>query len=298
MTNANMDIPNFDNTQYMEAKESRATLEPLNYEPIYFRSNAYDWEIKPHRHSSLYQIFLLNKGAFLIKLDDKQGLYKAPTLLVIPPMCVHGFEYEKESDGHVFSIFQSVLSEFLPFHKKFAEQLEHPIIINGELFTSQLTEIENIFSKIKDEFYGMNPGRLQVLQSQISYLFIMIMRLSKHGIVSRPSYDHAEERLAQRFKELVEIYFSQHKTNDFYASELGISTSKLVAISNDILGTPPQKQAHDRLILEAKRNLIYTNKPSSNIAHILGFGDPAYFSRFFKKITGETPSHFRRTYIK
>ena len=49
----------------------------------------------------------------------------------------------------------------------------------------------------------------------------------------------------------------------------------------------------DRLVLEAQRLLIYTNATSSMVAYELGFKDPSYFSRFFKRRTGLSPMAFR-----
>jgi AraC family transcriptional activator of pobA len=53
------------------------------------------------------------------------------------------------------------------------------------------------------------------------------------------------------------------------------------------------KVIHQRLITEAQRNLIYTGKTAADIALSLGFSDPAYFNRFFKRMTGQTPKNFR-----
>lgn len=54
-----------------------------------------------------------------------------------------------------------------------------------------------------------------------------------------------------------------------------------------------QQVLHARLLVEAKRQLLYTVRSSSTIAYGLGFKDPAYFSRFFKRATGKNPREFR-----
>jgi AraC family transcriptional activator of pobA len=51
---------------------------------------------------------------------------------------------------------------------------------------------------------------------------------------------------------------------------------------------------HQRLLLEAKRNLIYTNMTVNQLAERLGFADPAYFSRFFRRLSGASPKAFRQ----
>jgi AraC family transcriptional activator of pobA len=60
------------------------------------------------------------------------------------------------------------------------------------------------------------------------------------------------------------------------------------------VGKAPQSLLHDRLMLEAKRNLLYTTLPVSTIAFDLGFNDPAYFSRFFANREGMSPAAYRK----
>jgi AraC family transcriptional activator of pobA len=62
----------------------------------------------------------------------------------------------------------------------------------------------------------------------------------------------------------------------------------------DVTGKPPTRLVHDRLLLEAKRSLTYTNMTIAETAYDLGFTDPAYFSRFFSERVGESPAAFRR----
>jgi len=51
---------------------------------------------------------------------------------------------------------------------------------------------------------------------------------------------------------------------------------------------------HQRLLLEAKRELVYTSMTISQISDQLGFSEPAYFSRFFKRMTGRSLKEFRQ----
>ena len=64
-------------------------------------------------------------------------------------------------------------------------------------------------------------------------------------------------------------------------------------ICRAVADASPQQILHARLLVEAKRQLLYTVRASSTIAYALGFKDPAYFSRFFKRATGKTPKAFR-----
>ncbi|MOA66752.1 DNA-binding transcriptional regulator AraC [compost metagenome] len=52
---------------------------------------------------------------------------------------------------------------------------------------------------------------------------------------------------------------------------------------------------HQRLLLEARRNLIYTRMSIGQLSDSLGFTDPTYFARWFKRLSGQTPNAYRRS---
>lgn len=66
------------------------------------------------------------------------------------------------------------------------------------------------------------------------------------------------------------------------------------AVKASFLGHSASAEIHRRLALEAKRMLLYTDKPAFAIATELGFADPAYFGRFFRRECGVTPRQFRQ----
>jgi AraC family transcriptional activator of pobA len=79
-----------------------------------------------------------------------------------------------------------------------------------------------------------------------------------------------------------------------YAKALNVTAARLRAACIEVTGKTPTRVLEERLVLEAKRNLTYTNMTVAQIAYYLGFTDPAYFSRFFSKLAGESPAAFRR----
>jgi AraC family transcriptional activator of pobA len=79
-----------------------------------------------------------------------------------------------------------------------------------------------------------------------------------------------------------------------YAATLGISAPHLNSICKRYGGRSALQIIHDRLMLAARRGLAYTDVSVACIARNLGFADPAYFTRFFRRAEGVTPSAFRR----
>ena len=73
-----------------------------------------------------------------------------------------------------------------------------------------------------------------------------------------------------------------------------MARTNFAAIAQTLAGKTALRLIHERLLLEARRELIYTTRPISTIADSLGFADPGYFTRFFKRLSGLSPKDFRR----
>lgn len=95
------------------------------------------------------------------------------------------------------------------------------------------------------------------------------------------------------FSALIESHFRDQLSIDQYAYRLGITPAHLNNLARRFTGYTAQDMVHQRLVLEAKRQLLYTALSAKQIAEGLGFSEPAYFSRFFKRLTGVSPRAFR-----
>ena len=99
--------------------------------------------------------------------------------------------------------------------------------------------------------------------------------------------------LTKRFLQLVERNFLAIVSVRDYAEMLNVTSNHLIETTKRTLGKPAGRIIRERLLLEAKRLLCYSNMSASDIAYHLSFEDPSYFSRFFKKYTGVCPMEFR-----
>jgi len=104
----------------------------------------------------------------------------------------------------------------------------------------------------------------------------------------------ADDKLSTytRFKLLVENNLTNHETVNDIAEKLELNTNSLYNIVKSYSGLSPKAFITNRLILEAKRRLYYSESSIKELAYDLGFNDPEYFSRLFKKETGKTIAVF------
>ena len=99
--------------------------------------------------------------------------------------------------------------------------------------------------------------------------------------------------LLREFNFLVETHFKKEHSVSFYANKL-FKSPKTLSNTFAKLNTSPLQIIHERIILEAKRLLIYTDKTAKEIAYEIGFDDASHLSRLFKKHTTFSPSNFKK----
>ena len=104
----------------------------------------------------------------------------------------------------------------------------------------------------------------------------------------RASFD-----LFSRFRAQVEMHYAQQWSVAQYAEQLQVGEVRLNRLCLKLGGKSAFDMAQHRLMLEARRKLTYVPASVASIAYELGFQDPAYFSRAFKRHTGMTPKQFR-----
>lgn len=105
----------------------------------------------------------------------------------------------------------------------------------------------------------------------------------------------------QRFVEArkhIEKHYKEERNVEFYARKMELSSKRLNEIFRELSGQTVTQVLHHRLLLESKRELITQSKTIQNISDELGFENPSYFARFFKKHEGVSPSEFLKQMFK
>ncbi len=156
----------------------------------------------------------------------------------------------------------------------------------------QARRFTEICKELEREAQAALDGQLTLLHSHMRILLIEARRIHQ----AQPGAMRTETAaflLTKRFVLLVEAHYLTTSSVADYATLLHVSTNHLIETVKRTMGKPAGKIIHERLMLEAKRLLRYSDTPVAEIATYLNFEDPSYFSRFFKKHTGFSPSEFR-----
>jgi len=223
---------------------------------------------------------------------SKDFITSSPTLLFIPPPIVHGFQFQEAIDGGVISVdvnlFKSLFSKYSLPH----DWIDEAIVVGDN--KAQTDSFDQSFTRIEEEFSKPNRFRNSMLQIMLEDLIVQLTRLSL-GNSQRSKFSplSRQQERARAFCDLLETYYCKNVGLNFYAQELKISTVQLTRTCRAVLDKSPNEMIMARKILEAKRMLKFTQRSIEDVSDTLSFNTVGYFSRFFKRKTGQTPRDFR-----
>ena len=162
--------------------------------------------------------------------------------------------------------------------------------------TEQERKFELLLEVILEEFRTVDNIQGDMLQMLLKRFIIICTRLAKEQHIVHELNDGQIDTI-RRFNVLVDMHFRTLRKVKDYADLLHKSPKTLSNLFSTYNQQSPQQIIQERVVLEAKRLLLFTDKQTQEIAYDLGFEDPAYFSRFFKKQAGLTPSAFREEHV-
>ena len=264
--------------------------ELVHSEPLVERSEMHDWKIRPHRHNDLAQLFLVLEGRGRARLDSVWYEVTAPCLLLIPVRVVHEFEWDNASAGYVLSISSSLINSLMRNMKPVEASMQSARIVD---VSSSRGFVRELFAEIHIECVDRRPLRDASLESLVRVLAVWLTRNADSPTSAAAPPDRARTHFA-KFTQAVNEHHKEHWSVAEYANILGISPSHLNAICRKLAEKSALDVIHARLMLAARRQLVYTEKNIAGVAYHLGFADPSYFARFFKRETGMTPAEYRK----
>ncbi len=277
---------------YGERDEGRFP-DALHIETIVSRSRRHGWRIGAHRHPGLLQFFVLLGGGGLARIDGADHPLQRGSAVSIPPFAVHEFHFDAGTDGYVASVGGGTLRRLLRLDLAMIALQRFPLLLTFDPASSSFRSLKRQMELAYEEFAAEAFGRDAALAAHAELIALNFARSGALEPFASFEAHGVKTKLVKRFLECVEAGFWQHRSVKDYADELGISPTHLRRTCRAVLGYPALKVIHDRLLIEAKRKLIYSERPVSHIAYELGFEDAAYFARFFAGRAGASPSQYR-----
>lgn len=247
---------------------------------------------KPHRDDHCQLMFALN-GKFKLNIDFEIIEFARPSLLCIFPEQVHHIIAVNDPKGWMISFDPSLVNkEVLGVLES---KINNPFLFQeNSAFFEQLRILMDLIEKVQSE--NIN----NYIQKSIHSLLNALLSLIAGELVSTISLDKSKENrsiiIKEAFIKLTKEHYKTWKQPAQYASALSISTAHLNDIVKSLTGSPVSIHIQETSIMEAKRLLYFTDSSVKEIAYQVGYDEPVYFGKLFKKVTSLTPLKFREKF--
>ena len=239
-------------------------------------------------------VFLLVEGSgVLARSRMEDAAIEAPVLLWLPHPARGSMQVRAGSHGYTATIstnfvHRTASDPLLTVHRQpFLSQFN---LVPAELLAAKLPSLVASFEALVEEAREMSAGAAAALGLHLGVLILHLWRCA--GI--QGNQGRSGQTTVQRFARLVELHYREGLRMTEYAARLGISHAQLHESCRRVAGRTPLSLVHERLLEEARARLRQNELSVEQVGYSLGFRDPGYFSRFFKRLTSESPGTFQR----
>ena len=160
------------------------------------------------------------------------------------------------------------------------------------LSLEEVKKFDLLYEVFIDEFKTRDNIQGEMLRMLLKRLIIKTTRLAKDQLIPK-ELNETQVDTIRKFNVLVDIHYKNKRHVSDYADLLFKSPKTLSNLFAKYGQKTPLQIIHERLVLEAKRLLLYTDKTAKEIAHELGFDEVASFHKLFKKIVNQSPRQFK-----
>lgn len=246
-------------------------------------------------YSRFHHVLIVSDGwARILRSDTTAQRLHGPAIIHLPPSKGLGVSLEAGAQGVLIGASPDIMADAIG-NKAESYSLrifsELPFIA-GEVTQRPMAEIQPLITGFVQELGDPARESWMVLSA---YLRLILMTMWRMSASEHPAQRGRGEvtSILERYRQLVEVHFREHRPVRDYAFDLGISMDRLHAICQRTLGRSPIQLLHERLIHEARLRLERSAGTIQQISDGLGFRDPTYFSHFFKRNAGYSPASYR-----
>ena len=253
----------------------------------------------PHRHD-YYNIYFVEKGTGTHVIDFKA--YKVLDLQIyfVLPGQMHQLVFDTPPQGRIISFTE----EFL-MGNAIPDYLINDIYLFDDygqspplpIHQETVSNYKNLFDQI--ESFAASTGKY-TLEAVGALVKLLLIQCNNHCSLFKsdnPQFLETTNHLLRGFTQLLNKHYAEyHKVGD-YADKLAVTSDYLNKTVKSITGKSAKEHIQSKLVIEAKRSLLFSTQTGKELAYSLGFDESAHFNNFFKKNTGLTPSEFRTSVV-
>lgn len=234
-----------------------------------------------------WQIIYIAAGKGHFMLDGKEVVVKAGSMVLYQPRQVQDYYYLGKDKTQVW---------FVHFTGREVRNIlkHYEIPTDGYVLRTGISkEYEDLFRRMRDELVNCGWG----YEEMLTYLFReLLLTMHRRMTEQAPRISGFIQDEIDRARKYFEEHYNEDISIEQYAVSRNMSTSWFNRSFRNAVGTPPMKYVLDIRIRNAQALLETTDYSVSDIAALVGYDNPMYFSRLFSKAKGLSPAKYRKTF--
>ena len=236
-----------------------------------------------HLHG-FYEIIWFQKGSGTHYVDFNQYAIAPGTIFFISPGQIHSFDTKHDQEVYVLKICAEFFDDFVSLSCVTVQDKDS-------------AALEMLIGAMQEELKKEDSlGHREALHALVKLFVIMVRRSYAEINPSAPNPHKVSYKAFLNFRKLIEENYCRMHTVKDYAALLNVSSKTLTLYVNECSKYSPLELINNRIILEAKRLLRYSVLSVKEIAFRLGFEDPSYFAKFFKRLVKQSPADYRESF--
>lgn len=290
------EIPVFDITQNCDDKVI-SNFKVASFNEITCTATEFE---ENHRHE-YFEIIWLKNGEGSHQIDLYEHQYKGSVMFVLAPGQIHKIDQSIPSEGYVIKFLPSIFENENDFYNHILDTCLFDSVASCPVINvpdNTNTILDNLFQSLMEEFNNSEIDTETMISSYLKILVTHINRIKRQKVSQDVIINDPHYSLYREFKIAVEKNYKKEHSVNYYAELLSTQSRALNSVSRKYVDKSAGEVIKDRILLEAKRSLYHETKSIKELCFDLGFEDPAYFTRFFKKYLGVAPQYFKEQNVK
>lgn len=250
---------------------------------------------KPHSHD-FYLCVFFTRGNGIHEIDFNTYDINPGSVFFIKPGQTHFWKFDEKPQGYIFFHSKAFYEMYSLVHQLEIFPFYYPYHNVSQIHIDFKNEVQALFENVLDEYVNTRILRELKLLNGINAIYIQLTRMFTSTIDLTKYSKSGYFKILEQLEQAINTYFEKEKLPRFYADLLHITPRHLNRVVHETLDKTTTQLIADRVILEARRLIVHSERSLSEIAECLGFSDYAYFSRYFKSNTGLSPLAFQKRY--